>query len=45
MMWIKMGQVPPITALSILFCTTVGLQSFLFAMLFDMQANRDLKGE
>lgn len=44
-MWITMGQVPPITALSILFCTTVGLQSFLFAMLFDMQANRDLKGE
>jgi hypothetical protein len=40
-----MGTVPPITALAILFCTTIGLQSLLFAMLFDMQANRALRGE
>jgi glycosyltransferase involved in cell wall biosynthesis len=45
LMWIKYAQVPAITALAILFCTTVGLQSFLFAMLFDMQANRDLRGK
>jgi len=38
--WIAMGHVPPITALAILFCTAVGLQSLLFAMLFDMEANR-----
>jgi glycosyltransferase involved in cell wall biosynthesis len=44
-LWIKMGTVPPITALAILFCTTIGLQSLLFAMLFDMQANRALRGE
>jgi glycosyltransferase involved in cell wall biosynthesis len=44
-LWISMGAVPPITAMAILFCTIVGLQSLLFAMLFDMQANRDLKGD
>ena len=43
--WISMGTVPPITAMAIMFCTIVGLQSLLFAMLFDMQANRDLKGD
>ena len=43
--WIGLGHVPPITALAILFCTSLGLQSLLFAMLFDMEANKDLKGK
>jgi hypothetical protein len=38
------GQVPEMTALAILFCTVLGFQSILFAMLFDMESNRDLKG-
>jgi glycosyltransferase involved in cell wall biosynthesis len=42
--WHVEGTVPPITALTIVFCTTVGMQSLLFAMLFDMEANRPLKG-
>lgn len=42
--WAQFGFVPPMTALSILFCTSIGLQCLLFAMLFDMQANRALRG-
>ncbi|MGI6460502.1 MAG: glycosyltransferase family 2 protein [Candidatus Hydrogenedentales bacterium] len=43
-MWAQTGNVPPITAMAIVFFTITGLQSFLFAMLFDMEANKDLKG-
>ncbi len=42
--WSAGGGIPPINALSILFCTFLGFQSLLFAMLFDMEANRELKG-
>lgn len=42
--WAQLGFVPPMTALSMLFCTSIGLQCLLFAMLFDMQANRGLRG-
>ncbi|MBN1434888.1 glycosyltransferase family 2 protein [Candidatus Fermentibacterales bacterium] len=42
--WARQGSVPPITALAVIFCTFMGFQSLLFAMLFDMEANRDLKG-
>ncbi|MGD8394728.1 MAG: glycosyltransferase family 2 protein [Candidatus Eiseniibacteriota bacterium] len=42
-LWARDGHVPPITALAVLFCTVTGLQSLLFAMLFDMQANQHLK--
>jgi glycosyltransferase involved in cell wall biosynthesis len=42
--WIARGSVPPINALAAAFCTLMGFQSMLFAMLFDMEANRDLKG-
>lgn len=42
--WSAGGSIPPINALSILFCTFLGFQSLLFAMLFDMEANRELKG-
>lgn len=42
---IEMGVYPPMNSLAIVFCFFVGLQSILFAMLFDMEANRDLKGD
>jgi glycosyltransferase involved in cell wall biosynthesis len=44
LLWSMQGQVPEMTALAILFCTVLGFQSILFAMLFDMESNRDLKG-
>ena len=34
-----------VNLLAILFCTFIGFQSLFFAMLFDMEANRDLKGD
>jgi len=43
-LWYIQGFAPPMTALAILFCTFIGMQSLLFAMLFDMEANRELKG-
>ncbi len=43
--WNANGSIPPINALTILFCTVLGFQSILFAMLFDMEANKNLKGE
>ncbi len=42
--WNLEGQVPPITALTMVLVTILGFQSLLFAMLFDMEANRELKG-
>lgn len=39
------GIVPPINALAVLFCTFLGVQLILFAMLFDMEANKELKGK
>jgi len=43
--WIMTSYIPKINALAILFCTFIGMQSILFAMLFDMEANRELKGK
>ena len=43
--WSETGVIPKVNALAIIFCTFTGLQSLLFAMLFDMEANRDLKGK
>ncbi len=43
--WITTANIPKINALAILFCTFIGMQSILFAMLFDMEANRDLRGK
>jgi glycosyltransferase involved in cell wall biosynthesis len=42
--WIDTGSIPPINALTVVFCTFLAFQSILFAMLFDMESNRDLKG-
>jgi len=38
------GRIPIINALTIIFITLTGFQCLLFAMLFDMEANKDLKG-
>lgn len=43
-LWGATGDIPNINALLVFFCTSIGMQSLLFAMLFDMEANRDLKG-
>lgn len=42
--WANTGRIPPINALTIVFCTFMSFQSMLFAMLFDMEASRELKG-
>lgn len=42
--WSCTGIIPSINALAIMFCCFMGSQSLLFAMLFDMEANSDLKG-
>lgn len=42
--WSLQDSVPQVTALCIVFFTLLGFQSLLFAMLFDMEANRELKG-
>jgi glycosyltransferase involved in cell wall biosynthesis len=42
--WANTGRIPPINALTIVFCTFMSFQSILFAMLFDMEASRELKG-
>jgi hypothetical protein len=41
--WYSSGSIPAINALAVVFCTLMSFQSILFAMLFDMEANRDLK--
>ena len=43
--WYIQGFVPQTTFIAVLFCSTLGVQSLLFAMLFDMEANRELKGQ
>lgn len=37
------GNVPPINTLTFIFTAIMGLQSFFFAMWFDMEYNKDLK--
>jgi hypothetical protein len=41
--WVADGRIPPINALTIVFCVVTGLQLLLFAMWFDMEYNRDLR--
>lgn len=43
--WYDFGYVPQTTAIAVMFCSVLGVQSLLFAMLFDMEANRELKGK
>jgi glycosyltransferase involved in cell wall biosynthesis len=42
--WINAGDIPDMNALLVALMLMMGFQSLLFAMLFDMEANRDLKG-
>ena len=42
-LWILRGAVPEITFLTWLFTFVIGLMCMFFAMLFDMESNRDLK--
>ena len=37
------GDIPQINTLALMFCVIVGLQSLLFAMLFDMEYNKHLR--
>jgi glycosyltransferase involved in cell wall biosynthesis len=41
--WAKQGSIPEITFLSLIFCMVFSFQLILFAMWFDMEANKDLK--
>jgi glycosyltransferase involved in cell wall biosynthesis len=41
--WISNGAIPPINALAVVVVVLAGVQLMLFAMLFDMEANRELK--
>lgn len=43
-LWIANGFVPDITFLAWMFASSVGLQSLFFAMWFDMEYNRHLRG-
>lgn len=38
------GRFPIINALALIFFTIIGIQCLFFAMMFDMEANKDLKG-
>lgn len=42
--WGESGRIPAINALTVVFVSLLAFQALLFAMLFDMEANRDLKG-
>jgi hypothetical protein len=41
--WAANGSIPPINALTIVFCAVTGLQLLLFAMWFDMEYNKELR--
>jgi glycosyltransferase involved in cell wall biosynthesis len=41
--WRIAGEIPKINFLSLMLCIIMGFQSLFFAMLFDMQNNRDLR--
>jgi len=43
-LWAATGTIPPMNALAWVFCTITSMQFCLFAMWFDMERNRDLKG-
>lgn len=42
--WNHTGNIPPINALALIFTTISGIQSLFFAMWFDMEYNKDLRG-
>lgn len=42
-LWIVDGTAPPMSAISMMFCYSTGLQSLFFAMWFDMETNKHLR--
>ena len=42
-LWIINGKIPPLNALALVFCVTMGFQCLFFAMFFDMDSNKHLK--
>lgn len=45
LLWGLDGNIPPINTMLVMLNSILGFQSLLFAMLFDMEANRELKGK
>lgn len=43
--WLEFGRIPPINTLAFMFTSILGIQSLFFAMWFDMEYNKDLKGD
>lgn len=43
LIWIKVGVIPSINALAVFFSFIIGIQMLLFAMWFDMNANKHLR--
>ena len=41
--WATEGDAPPLSAISMMFCYSTGLQATFFAMWFDMEANKHLR--
>ena len=41
--FLHFGELPKVNLLAIMFCGIMGLQSLFFAMLFDMESNKDLR--
>jgi glycosyltransferase involved in cell wall biosynthesis len=41
--WIEDGTAPPLSAISMMFCYSTGLQAIFFSMWFDMEMNKHLK--
>ncbi len=42
-LWIADGTAPPLSAISMMFCYSTGLQAIFFAMWFDMEMNKHLR--
>jgi glycosyltransferase involved in cell wall biosynthesis len=41
--WITYQEAPPLSAISMMFCYSTGLQAMFFAMWFDMEVNKELR--
>jgi glycosyltransferase involved in cell wall biosynthesis len=41
--WFRDGEAPPLSAISMMFCYSTGLQAIFFAMWFDMEMNKHLR--
>jgi glycosyltransferase involved in cell wall biosynthesis len=43
LLWFRDGEAPPLSAISMMFCYSTGLQAIFFAMWFDMEMNKHLR--